>query len=87
MKTTPVCSLAAAVVVVVADDEVFSHHVGGEDEDSLVFSTRPLRIIQQIWVVLAKIAEVITCKQHKKQVGPKVNICKTCFPIIFIDIE
>lgn len=55
----------AAVVFVVADDEMldaarlFSHHIRGEDEDSLVFSTGPLRIIQQIGVVLPELPKVI----------------------------
>lgn len=38
-------------------------HVRGEDEDSLVFSTRPLRVVQQIGVVLSKVHEVVSCIQ------------------------
>lgn len=45
-------------------DRVLSHHVGGEDEDSLVFTTRPLRVIQQIGVVLAEVPKIIPCHWH-----------------------
>lgn len=48
---------------------VFSHHVGGEDEDSLVFTTRPLWVIQQIRVVLAKVPEIIPCHFHADNEG------------------
>lgn len=61
---------AVGVVVVTAaggvlDGAGFSHHVGGEDEDSLVFSTGPLRVIQQIGVILAKVSQIIPCHEHK----------------------
>lgn len=62
---------AVGVVVVTAAGGVldragvFSHHVGGEDEDSLVFSTGPLRVIQQIGVILAKVSQIIPCHEHK----------------------
>lgn len=39
----------------------FSHHVRGEDQDSLVFSTRPLWVIQQVGVILSKVTKVIPC--------------------------
>jgi len=29
-----------------------THHVGGKDENTFMFSTGPLRIIQKIWIVL-----------------------------------
>lgn len=77
MKTAfPFCSqeneAAVAVVVAVGGEndvqdgvKVLSHHVGGEDEDSLVFSTRPLRVIQQIGVIFTKVPQVIPCHEHK----------------------
>lgn len=75
-KTTffPFCShedkAAVAVVVLLLCTTqlgVLSYHVGGEDEDSLVFSTRPLRVIQQIWVVLSKVPQVVPCREHRTQ--------------------
>lgn len=44
-----------------------SHHVGGENEDSLVFPARPLRVIQQIGVVLTEVPKVIPWVDHKRQ--------------------
>lgn len=41
-----------------------SHHVGGEDEDPLVFSARPLRVVQQVGVVLAKVPQLGPCSGH-----------------------
>lgn len=29
-----------------------THHVGGKDENTFMFSTGPLRIIQKIWIIL-----------------------------------
>lgn len=39
----------------------FSHHVGGENEDPLVFSARPLRVVQQVGVVLAILPQLVPC--------------------------
>lgn len=38
---------------------LLSHHVWREDKDSLVFPTRPLWVIQQIWVVLPEVPQII----------------------------
>lgn len=80
--TSPFCSqedkVAVAVAIVVCggggDDvldaaRVLSHHVGGENEDSLVFSARPLRVIQQIGVILAEVPQIIPCHEHKHNRG------------------
>ena len=57
----------AAALVCTTQPGVLSYHVGGEDEDSLVFSTRPLRVVQQIWVVLSKVPQVVPCGGHRTQ--------------------
>ena len=41
---------------------MFPHHVGGEDQHSFMFAARPLRVIQQIGVVLPYVPDIIPCK-------------------------
>lgn len=59
--------LLLLLVVVVCYTQILSHHVGGKDEDSLVFSTRPLWIVQQIGVIFPKVPHIIPCQQQKQQ--------------------
>ena len=46
---------------------IFSHHVGGENEDPLVLSARPLRVVQQVGVVLAKVPHLVPCRAQRGQ--------------------
>lgn len=39
----------------------FSHHVGGENQDPLVFTARPLWVVQQVGVVLAELPQLVPC--------------------------
>lgn len=48
---------------------VSTHHVGGENEDPLVFSTRPLRVVQQVGVVLAKVPQLVPCGDSRDSGG------------------
>lgn len=75
-------SSVAVVLMCTTQLGVLSYHVGGEDEDSLVFSTGPLRVIQQIWVVLAKVPQVVPCREHQtQQIRGQVRSCTTSFQI------
>lgn len=37
-----------------------THHVRRKDQNSLVLATRPLGVIQEIWVIVHKVSQVAT---------------------------
>lgn len=56
-----------------------THHVGGKDENTFMFSTGPLRIIQKIWIILCSFSSFTSWGNEKNTSGHQIKSFK--FPV------
>lgn len=61
-----------------------THHVRGKDENTFVFSTGPLRIIQNIWIVLCGFPSFISWWNEESTLGHKIQIFQ--FSVLFKNV-
>lgn len=53
-----------------------THHVRGKNENTLVFSTGPLRIIQEIWIILCSFPSFTSWGNKERTLGHKIQSFK-----------
>lgn len=56
-----------------------THHVRGKDENTFMFSTGPLRIIQKIWIILCSFSSFTSWGNEKSTLGHQIKSFK--FPV------